>query len=46
MRLAAYNIAFILHETFINGILICVVTDAIAYKRLKIGKQLLIIELL
>ena len=46
MRLSAYNTALILHETFINGVLICLVTDLIAYKRLKIGKQLLVIELL
>ena len=46
MRLSAYNTALILHETFINGVFICIVTDALAYKRLKIGKQLLVIELL
>ena len=46
MRLSAYNTALILHETFINGIFICLVTDAIAYQRLKIGKQLIVIELI
>jgi len=33
MKEAAYNLSFVLHETFINGTLICLLLDAIVYRR-------------
>jgi len=35
MSQTAYNIAFILHETFINGPLICICLDLLCYWRLE-----------
>ena len=33
MKEAAYNLSFILHESLINGLLICLLLDGIVYKR-------------
>ena len=33
MKEAAYNLSFILHESLINGLLICILLDTIVYKR-------------
>jgi len=35
MKEAAYNLSFILHESFINGALICLAIDVTVYKRQK-----------
>lgn len=33
MKEAAYNLSFVLHESLINGLLICLALDLIVYKR-------------
>ena len=35
MSLTAYNLSFILHETFINGTLICILIDLLVYCRIE-----------
>ena len=37
MKEAAYNLSFVLHESFINGTLICISLDALVYRRQKEG---------